>query len=899
MGVAARRGASGAPDRAGRVGPRTFALVALATMVPVATMLWASVVAQTEVEQRALDGLTATARATVLQEQQAWDDAVRVAVTAASRPVPLSAVDSHDAQLATQGMANILASGPFDAVRLYDAGGALVAVAARSGTTPVAATGLTAGPVTFGGTVINGSQISRQVSVAAGAADVPKLGRLVVDVDVTQLLGKPDGLAFGRTGVKVLVTRAGMVVAGSTSVGQPLRAITNLAMVAAGRPATAVLFSPLYQRVNVESYEPIPGQDMGILLAQDRAEVMAGADRLVGRLRWVAGAVCVLGGLLAVGLGLLLGRRSRRLVAIEQRLAATEAESRRRLEQFLDAMPIGVFVATPEGRPHYANREADRLLGRGVVPGAGPGQLAEVYQAYVAGTDDLYPAERMPLLQALAGTTSHVDDMEIHGEDGTVPVEVWGTPIRAADGTIEFGITAFGDVSDRRRAADVEIAARRLTHEAQEALASIVLASRDAILAKSLDGTVTSWNPGAEAVFGYTAAEMVGSPIEVLIPPEGRDEESGLRAHVAAGHGVEQYETVRLRKDGTTVNVSTTLSPIRDAAGEIVGIATICRDISERKRAEAALREREELLAAARDEAMEASRLKSQFLSNTSHEIRTPMTVIMGMNELLLDTDLDATQRRFAEAASRSCAALLAIVSDILDFSKIEAGHLDLEVSEIDLPRLIGEIGTGLADVAAAKGLEVTCWWPPDLPAVVRGDAARVRQVLLNLASNAVKFTDTGQIEMRATWRRGISGPTVRFDIRDSGIGIAADDQPLLFQPFSQIDGSDTRSYGGTGLGLAICRQLVDAMGGRLGVESTAGSGSTFWFEVPFGPADAPTEAGGRPPLHWPGARGSTNGEPEVQRRLLVRERAEVQALPQAVAGTGARRSPEPGPART
>lgn len=218
---------------------------------------------------------------------------------------------------------------------------------------------------------------------------------------------------------------------------------------------------------------------------------------------------------------------------------------------------------------------------------------------------------------------------------------------------------------------------------------------------------------------------MIGGPIEVLIPDGGKDEESALRARVGRGLGVEQYETVRLRKNGSPVHVSTTLSPITGIDGRITGIATLCRDIGERKRAEAALMEREEQLAAARDQAMEASRLKSQFLSNTSHEIRTPMTVIVGMNELLLETELDPTQRRFADAVSRGCASLLSVISDILDFSKIEAGRMELDVSDIELRPMLEEITAALVDVAGDKGLHLTCAFPADLPGTLPRATAR------------------------------------------------------------------------------------------------------------------------------------------------------------------------------
>lgn len=432
-----------------RSGLRAAALVLTATAFPVLSLIWASQVAGDEVERRALAGLAATAKATVLQEQQAWDDAVRVAVSAASRPVPLSALELGDTALARQGVENILITGPFADVRLYGAFGNLVASAALPGVTPTPVGIAVPGPPTIGEPVSVGTVIARQVSVPAGPGGA---GRLVVDVDMTQLLGKPSDLAFGRTGAKFLVTREGVIVAGSTAVRTTILAAENLKIAAAGKPVTTMVFSPFFGRQTAESYEPVPGQNVGILVQQARSEVMAGTDRLSALLRWVAFAVGLLGVTVAVFLGVILGRRSRRLVASEQRLAESETASRRRLEQFLDAIPIGVFVATPDGRPSYANREAERLLGKGLIQGSE--SFAEGYGALVAGTNEPYPATEMPLVRALGGESTHAEDMEITRPDATIPVEVWATPVLAADGSVEFGIAAFADVSDRHRVAE-------------------------------------------------------------------------------------------------------------------------------------------------------------------------------------------------------------------------------------------------------------------------------------------------------------------------------------------------------------------------------------------------------------------------------------------------------------
>lgn len=355
-------------------------------------------------------------------------------------------------------------------------------------------------------------------------------------------------------------------------------------------------------------------------------------------------------------------------------------------------------------------------------------------------------------------------------------------------------------------------------------LGSIVTSSRDAIIAFGLDRSITAWNPAAEALFGQRADDVLGLSPDFL-PQQEALQLDALLAAATRGEELGTFETELARPDGTLFPVALSVSPVLDA-GVVTGISFFGQDITERRREAEALEQ-------AREEALQSARVKSEFLATMSHEIRTPMNGVIGLVSLLVDTDLDAQQRDYAEGVHHAGQALLDVINDILDFSKLEAGKLVLDAEDFDLRRLVEEVGDLLAPAAYAKGLELLVDFDPKAVRVVRGDHVRVRQVLLNLASNAVKFTAVGEVQIKVTSAPVDDGHVgLHVEVVDTGIGIAEVDQPRVFESFSQADASTTRRYGGTGLGLAISRRLVEAMDGELGVRSVPGRGSTFWFDL-------------------------------------------------------------------
>jgi PAS domain S-box-containing protein len=364
----------------------------------------------------------------------------------------------------------------------------------------------------------------------------------------------------------------------------------------------------------------------------------------------------------------------------------------------------------------------------------------------------------------------------------------------------------------------------------------IVDNATDFIFLVDRNGRFTSFNPAGERITGYTQQEALGRRLLDMLHPE--DVPSALATLKARlrDTAIVNFQSRIVTKGGEVVWVETTARTLREGR-MVTGMLGVVRDISERKRFEQELQR-------ARDAAEASARAKSAFLANMSHEIRTPMNGVIGMSNLLLDTRLLPEQRDFAETIRQSAEALLSVLNDILDFSKIEAGKLHFESVDFNLGEVVDGTLELLAARAFAKNLELASFLPVDLPRHVRGDPGRLRQVLLNLVGNAVKFTEQGEVVVAAQLEgESTDGVRLRFEIKDTGIGMTQEQQIELFQPFVQADNSTTRRYGGTGLGLAICRQIVEMMGGQISVKSEAGRGSVFSFTIDLERAVAPVDS--------------------------------------------------------
>ena len=509
-----------------------------------------------------------------------------------------------------------------------------------------------------------------------------------------------------------------------------------------------------------------------------------------------------------------------------QEVVARAAELRRTL---IDNSGVGVFLASPDRTILEASKRACSMLGysRDELIGQSFSLIHVSREKFEA----FGPQYRQ--LIAFGSTTL---EYPLRHKDGT---ELWcslsGTPLDPSDLSKDV-IWTFQDVSERRRAEEARRAFEELMTHALDA-------TGEGVWEWDFATDVIKHNAQWCKILGIEDGRREHATSEFLAMLHEQDRETVLERLRACQRGEGRYQSEhRVRRCGGKVIWVEDRGRIVewDADDRPMRLIGSLADVTERKRADAELRQvnvdLEQAMAKANamaDEARRANIAKSEFLANMSHEIRTPLNAVLGMTGLLLHTRLDDEQRHYASTVQSSGEALLTLLNDILDFSKLEAKKVEIETIEFDPRGLLDDLASLMAVRAQEKGIELVCYATPELPARLLGDPGRLRQILTNLVGNALKFTSRGEVVIRASVSTGeIAG--IRFSVQDSGIGIPADKQDMIFQSFTQVDASTSREYGGTGLGLAISRQLVEAMGGRMGVLSEVGKGSEFWFTVPL-----------------------------------------------------------------
>ncbi|MCG6922924.1 MAG: response regulator [Acidobacteria bacterium] len=409
----------------------------------------------------------------------------------------------------------------------------------------------------------------------------------------------------------------------------------------------------------------------------------------------------------------------------------------------------------------------------------------------------------------------------------------------------------------------------------EEELATLFRTSRDMLCIADFNGYLLRLNPSWARTLGYTEEELTSRPYVEFVHPDDRDATVAEAQSLSGGRNTLLFENRYRCKDGSYRWMSWNATPV-DEEGLIY---CSVRDVTEQKQVAAELKK-------AREAADIANRAKSDFLANMSHEIRTPMNAVIGMIELLQDTPLSSDQREYVETLEDAAESLLSLINDVLDFSKIEAGMLELSPMEFDLREALENTLRTLGHRAHEKGLELVCRVAPDIPEALVGDASRLRQVVLNLIGNAIKFTEQGEVLLRVDEESAEPGRlTLRFLITDTGIGIPRDKQDVIFEAFAQADGSTTREYGGTGLGLAIAARLVRMMGGTVSLESEPGKGSQFTFTARFGLPDGADSRPRRLPASLRGLRVLVVDDNATNRRILEEMLDHWEMRPTAVPG--------------
>ena len=534
------------------------------------------------------------------------------------------------------------------------------------------------------------------------------------------------------------------------------------------------------------------------------------------------------------------------------------AEKGRMLEITLDSMNQGIATIDARGHIVVSNRRHQELLGFSAALMASRPTMEQLVQIQLE-RDDF--GSHFNIAEAMArgygtfgGANSPFGGPETYlrkGRDGkTLEVRTRALPDGGA-------VRTYTDMTDY-------VTAQEALGQKQALLSALINNIPDRVWLKDTQGVYLLSNPAHQRQHGLSEPEIIGRTAQDLFGDTyGNSYRRSDLETMASREPIVYEDRLVNRETGQIQYFELVKVALRDDAGHCTGVLGIARDITARKQTEAAL-------IAARDAADAGNRAKAEFLANMSHEIRTPMNAVIGMSELLLDTPLAEPQREFAQTIHASGEALMALINDILDFSKIESGQMDLEQAPVNLCECLEGALELTCGPARDKGLELLSWIEDGVPQAIVGDMTRLRQIFVNLIHNAVKFTPRGEVVVTLGWRHAQDGtPMLKASVRDTGIGIAADQVGRLFHSFSQVDASTTRRFGGTGLGLAICRRLVDMMGGQIWVESKPGEGSVFQFEFPCLIAS---------PARLP-AREDPTGRLAARRLLLVQGNASSRTI--------------------
>ncbi len=518
----------------------------------------------------------------------------------------------------------------------------------------------------------------------------------------------------------------------------------------------------------------------------------------------------------------------------QEALRASEKRAREddsRLFQFLDAVPVGVFISGPDGRPYFANQEAQRLLGRRIVPDAAAEDVAEVYQVYRAGTDELYPAEETVTVRAFGGEPTHVADQEVRQPDGTViPLEVWGRPVCGADAQIEYAVCVFADMSER--------SARERIIADQAALLDL---AHDAIFVRDTGGRITFWSAGAEKTYGFPRAEATGRTSHELLRTTFPETLTAIEAAVARdGHW--EGELTQRRRDGRSIVTASRWAVQRGPDGSLQGYMEVNRDITARKDAELRMRRQAEEIQSlnatleqqVQQRTMHLLRSNQElehFGYSVAHDLRAPLRAINGYCQILLDEhalQLDEAGQELLGNVGRYALRMGDLIDGLLTLAGV--GRADLARVRVDMTALAGSVAAGLRTGPAGACPAITVGPLAD----AAGDPELIRQVWENLIGNAVKFS-AGRADARVSVDSQTAPGEVIYRVRDNGAGFDMAYAGKLFGAFQRLHGAE---FPGTGIGLAIVARVVERHGGRVWAEGRPGGGACFSFALPAAPAE-------------------------------------------------------------